>query len=66
MDGKSGTRTEVRGAEVSSLPAVRPVARVYPQVSVVPNLFSRAGVRGEDPGRGEGQLVRREVNDELF
>jgi hypothetical protein len=48
---------QVQGAHSQSLPCLRSRARVYSQVSDVPNLFSRHGAQGRNPRRRESQLV---------
>src|SRR5262249_57803215 len=50
--------TEVPDARLSPLQAVRPPARVSPEVRDVPALLSRTGAQGRGAGHREGELVR--------
>jgi len=48
---------EIQGAGIFPVQQVRTPAGVSPQVRHLPYLFPRAGARGEDPRRHEGELV---------
>jgi hypothetical protein len=48
---------EIQGEGIFPLQQVRTPARVPPQVRYLPHLFPRAGARGENPRRHEGELV---------
>ncbi|CAA9452749.1 MAG: SSU ribosomal protein S14p (S29e) @ SSU ribosomal protein S14p (S29e), zinc-dependent, partial [uncultured Rubrobacteraceae bacterium] len=55
--GKAAEAAEVQGQGVQPVPAVRPGARVLPEVRAMQDLLEGAGARGEDPGRHESELV---------
>src|SRR5260221_13809709 len=56
-DRKGTEEAQVQGSFAQPWPLLRPRARVYPQVSDVPYLFSRYGAQGRNSRRHESQLV---------
>jgi hypothetical protein len=50
---------EVQDSRPAPLPHLRQVARVFAEIRNVPHLLPRACAQGRNPGRDEGQLVRK-------
>src|SRR3989441_456394 len=57
--------TEVLGARLPSVQAVRPAARLSPEVQDVPSVLPRARARGRGAGHREGELVGSRRSDPI-
>jgi len=57
LGSESEEAAEIQGEGIFPVQQMRAPARVSSQVRYLPHLFPRAGARGEDPRRHEGELV---------
>jgi hypothetical protein len=59
MDSKGGAAAEIQITGGAPLSELRSSAWLYAQVSNLPYLLPRVGLAGQDPRRGEIELVRQ-------
>ena len=59
MDGEGGVAAKIQITGGAPLSKLRTPAWLYEQVSNLPYLLPRAGLAGQDPRRGEIELVRQ-------
>lgn len=57
LDTQSGTEAEIRESSGAPLSDLRSLSCGVSQVSHLPSLFTKAGSRGDDSRRAEGELV---------
>ncbi len=57
VDSESEAETEIQGARLFALSAVRAFACLSQEIRHVPYLFPRNGAAGRDPRCAQGQLV---------